>query len=139
MSDMLLVGVAPTSEEGKEFFLHCNDWWYEILDVFIFLLADIYPMDEYFARDLLLAPPTPTMNAEESLKFSVLVNNILQDGTAKECLRMIYHIDPIYSAYYGEDEKLINDNINDRIEQIEALAKFLQYCGGCAAKWYIAE
>ena len=110
-----------------------------MLNVFIFLLADIYPMDEYFSRDPLLAPPTPSMNAQESLKFSVLVNSILQGGTARRCLSMIYNVDPIFSDYFGEDEKLKDDNINERIEQIDTFAKFLKYCGGCAAEWYIPE
>ena len=143
MADMLLVGTAPTSEDGKEFFLYSTDWWYDIFKVFIFLLSDIYPLDEYFTRDLLLAPPTPTMDGEESLKFSKLVDKIVQDGSARMCLGMIYNVDPIFSDYFDEDEEIknlqINEQINERIEQIETFSKFLKDCGGCAAKWYIPE
>ena len=44
--------------------------------IFNCLLADIYPVDEYFVRALIGTPPEPLMNEEESLKFSVLVENI---------------------------------------------------------------
>ena len=103
MSDMLLVGTSPTSEEGKEYFLHCNDWWYDMLGVFDNLLSDTYPIHEHFTRDLLFAPPTPTMNAEECLEFSCLVEKILQDGSARTCLWNIYHTDQTQIEYFDGD------------------------------------
>ena len=57
MSDVLLVGRAPENTVGKEFFLHCADWWYDILAVIDTLLEDRFPVEEHFERDLLLAPP----------------------------------------------------------------------------------
>lgn len=136
MSDLLLVGTSPTSEEGKEFFLHSTDWWWDILEVFNILLKDIYPVDKYFVRESPLALPTPSMNAEESLIFSVLVENILKDGSASACLRKIYKEHPWLVDYYGDDEELINDNIIQRSDQLEKFAGFLKSCGGCTVKWY---
>jgi len=139
MADILLVGTAPKNEEGKEYFLHCTDWWWDILFVIDRLLKDDYPVDEYFVRESLLSPPAPAMNAEESLEFSTLIENILQDGSARTCLKKIYREDPNLFEYYGTDEELINNNINHRIEQIEEFSRFLRSCGGCAVKWYYPE
>ena len=30
MSDLLLIGRAPSTSEGNEYFLHCMDWWWDI-------------------------------------------------------------------------------------------------------------
>ena len=76
-------------------------------------------------------------------KSFILVDNILQDGTVRGCLRMIYHVDLIFSDCFDETEELkneqINERINERIKQIETFSKFLKDCGGCAVKWHLPD
>ena len=79
------------------------------------------------------------MDAEESRQFSLLLEDILQNGSARTCLRQIYQDDPNLLNYYGNDEDLIKRNLDERIEQLEAFAIFLKFCGGCAVEWYYPE
>ena len=58
MSDLLLVGQSPTQTVGEEFFLHCMDWWYEILQAIEACVDESYPFDALFYRDVFLAPMT---------------------------------------------------------------------------------
>ena len=139
MADILIVGKAPTSKEGKEYFLHCLDWWWEILFVIDRLLKDKFPIDTCFVREMPLAAPSPTMNATESIELSKLVKGIIQDGSAKNCLRQIYRDVPVLLDYYGDDEGLIKSSSDERIEQLDTFAKFLESCGGCNVEWYYPE
>ena len=136
MADIQIIGAAPKSSEGKEFYLHSTDWWWEIIEVFKKLLKDDY--EKYFIRESFLAMPTPSMDDEESFKFSVLVDNIMKDGTVSTCLRKIYKEEECLVDYYGDDEKLIDDGINHRIEQIKEFTKFLKSCGGCSVNWNLS-
>lgn len=139
MADILIVGKAPTSNEGKEYFLHCLDWWWDILVVIDRLLRDKFPIDTRFVRAMTLAVPSPAMNATESIEFSKLVKDIVQDGSARACLTQIYRDDPVLLDYYGDNEGLLMSNIDDRIEQLDTFASFLESCGGCKARWYYPD
>lgn len=139
MSDILIVGRSPTSEEGKEYFLHCQDWWWEILFVIKDLFKDRLPVKTYFVRESLLAAPAPRMDADVSSTFSELLENALADGSVDACLRKIYKENSTLYEYYGEDEELINDSLDERIVQLTKFAKFLKSCGGCDVKWYYPD
>lgn len=135
MSDVLLIGETPESEEGKEFFLHCSDWWYEMLEVINISMSDDFPVDEYFYRDSLLAPPTPHMAAEESRRFSALLSDVINSGAARECLDKYYHEDPLLIDYFEGDEDKVSGTLEERLQQLEEFTRFLKNCGGCKAKW----
>ena len=67
MSDLLLIGRAPSTSEGNEYFLHCMDWWWAIYNVVETLLTNSFPVEELFYRDSWLAPPTLTRAVLDSL------------------------------------------------------------------------
>ena len=139
MADILIIGIAPTSEEGKEYFLHCLDWWWEILLVIERLLNEHIPVDAYFVREFPFAATAPKMDAEDSRQFSILLEEILQNGSARTCLRQIYRDDPVLLDHYGNDGDLLKSNLDERIEQLETFTRFLKSCGGCNLKWYSPE
>jgi len=139
MADILIVGTSPKSDEGKEYFLHCLDWWWDILFVINRLLKDRFPVDAYFIREFPLAAPAPVMEEEECQECSKLLQDVLQDGSARSCLMTRYRDDPVLYDYYGNDENLKNRNLDERLEQLEQFARFLDSCGGCRVKWYMPE
>ena len=81
MSDLLLIGRAPSTGEGNEFFLHCMDWWWDIYHVVETLLSDSFPVKELFYKDLWLAPPTPHLSQCEAHDLSGLLREKVLSGT----------------------------------------------------------
>jgi hypothetical protein len=133
MSDVLLVGRAPQGAVGKEFFLHCADWWYDILAVIDTLLADRFPVDEHFERDLLLAPRTPHLDGQTARELADLVEEVLSSGDVEVLLKQRYRDELDVEA------ELIEGHVADRVDQIGALVAFLRFSGGCDAKWWTNE
>ena len=139
MADLLLVGKNPESKQGEEYFLHCMDWWYEIVMVLQNGLQGRFALDEHFGRDLMLAPMTPTMDADDCKELGRLVSEMVSDGSAGEQLDRIYREDPLLIQETEEDlEGKIIDK-NQRLEQIQEFALFLDQCGGCKARWHGQE
>jgi hypothetical protein len=136
MADILIIGTSPKSEEGKEYFLHCLDWWWEILFVINRLLKDRFPVKTYFIREFPLAAPAPEMNDEQCIQFSLLLKDVIQDGSAVACLKQLYRDVPNLYEYYGDDQQLIKSSIEERISQMDEFVSFLWSCGGCEVKWY---
>jgi len=139
MADILIVGKRPGSEEGKEYFLHSTDWWLEILEVITSLFGSVAPIGDWFVRELMLAPLSPHMNAEESRRLSALLKTALEDGSAEASLEKYYRESPLMVDYFEGDEELLESNKEHRIDQIREFAKFLEACGGCEAKWHGAD
>jgi hypothetical protein len=108
----------------------------EILFVIERLLKEHIPVDAYFVREFPFAATAPKMDAEESRQFSLLLEDILQNGSARTCLRQIYRDDPNLLDHYGNDEDRIESNLDERMEQLETFARFLKSCVGCKVKWY---
>jgi hypothetical protein len=133
MSDVLLVGRAPDKAVGKEFFLHCADWWYDILAVIDTLLEDRFPVDEHFERDLLLAPPTPHLDGQTSRELADLLEKVMSSGDVEVLLKKRYRDELDVEA------ELIEGYVADRVDQIGALVAFLRSSGGCDAKWWTGE
>ena len=133
MSDVLLVGRAPENTVGKEFFLHCADWWYDILAVIDTLLEDQFPVDEHFERDLLLAPPTPHLDGQTARELADLLEEVLSSGDIDALLKQRYRDELEVEA------ELIEGYVADRVDQIGALVAFLRSSGGCDAKWWTGE
>ena len=135
MSDLLLIGRAPSTSEGNEYFLHCMDWWWDIYHVVETLLSDSFPVKELFYRDLWLAPPTPHLSQGEARDLSGLLREIVLSGGAEMCLREWYRNDPDID----DDGDVIDEWVQHRLEQIGSLMTFLDACGGCKAKWHGAD
>ena len=131
MSDLLLIGQAPSKSEGNEYFLHCMDWWWDIYNVVESLLSDSFPVEELFYRDMWLAPPTPHLSENEALTLSILLKEIVSSREAEICLREWYLKDQDVDS---EDD--IDGRVEHRVEQIGSFIKFLESCGGCKAKWH---
>jgi len=53
------------------------------------------------------------------------VDVILQDGTVYASLKKMYQKHPWLTDYYGDNVGLINNNLNERIDQLRLLATFL--------------
>ena len=132
MSDLLLIGRAPSTSEGNEYFLHCMDWWWDIYHVVETLLSDSFPVKELFYRDLWLTPPTPHLSQCEAHDLSGLLREKVLSGGAEMCLREWYRKDPDID----DDGDIIDGWVQHRLEQIGSLMTFLDVCGGCKAKWH---
>ena len=133
MSDVLLVGRAPQGAAGKEFFLHCADWWSDILAVIDALLADRFPVDEHFERDVLLAPPTPHLDGQTARELADLLAEVVTAGDVEVFLKKRYRDELDVEA------ELIDGCVADRVDQIVALVTFLRSSGGCDAKWWTRD
>lgn len=137
MSDILLIGEAPSGDVGKEYFLHCMDWWYEIVWAIEALADESYPFNEVFYRDLLLAPMTPHLNGSQARRLAELLKERREDGELNQVL------DRILTESLNEDdegkEATLADEMDERMTQIDDLIVFLEACGGCHAQWYIPE
>jgi hypothetical protein len=135
MSDILLIGLRPRSDAGREFFLHSSDNWVEILEVITALTDYIVPVENYMWRDSWLALPTPHLDGRWAFIVSLQIERILKEGTAAEHLEHYYRSDPNSIDYFEGDEEHMADNIKERGQQLDELAIFLSSSGGCRAKW----
>jgi len=135
MSDILLVGLKPKSDEGKEFFLHSSDDWMEILEVICALTDYIFPVEEYMYRDSWLAQPTPHLDGYGAFILSLQIERIIKEGTAVKHLEQYYRSEPILIDHFGGDEEHMARNAKERLRQLDELALFLKFSGGCRAKW----
>ena len=135
MSDILIVGHAPLSDDGQEFFLHSTDWWFEILHVIEDLFSDRFPVNNLFSRDHDFAPPTPHLDADLSYELSLLLFEGIENGKARASLNRSYREDPILVNYFEGDEDQIDASLDERMKHLEEFAQFLKQCGGCSARW----
>ena len=137
MSDILLVGESPRERVGEEYFLHCMDWWYQIVWAIEALMDESYPFCEVFYRDLLLAPMTPHLNGFQAWSLAELLKERRESGELYQVLERIL------TESIDEDEvnkeDILKDCMDDRMTQFNDLIVFLENCGGCHAKWYIPE
>ena len=131
MSDLLLVGESPTQNVGEEYFLHCMDWWYEILQAIEACVDEAYPFDALFYRDLFLAPVTPHLTGGEAKNLAEILTECRQRGEFGETLKRVI------AATLDEDEKdRLEDRLDERLSQVDAFIAFLESSGGCHAKWH---
>jgi hypothetical protein len=135
MSDILLVGLKPGSNEGKEFFLHCADYWFDIVEVLGALTNETFPLENYMHQDSALAPPTPQLGAYAAFIVALQIDRITRDGSARAHLEHYYRTGPFPVDYFEGDEELIAATVAERLEQLDKLARFLKSSGGCRAKW----
>ena len=130
MSDLLLVGQSPSEGVGKEFFLHCMDWWFEILEAIEACVDESYPFDALFYRNLFLAPMTPHLTGGEAKNLAEILSACRQRGELGEALSRVIE------ATLDEDEKdSLEDRLDERLSQVDVFITFLEACGGCRAKW----
>ncbi len=134
MSDILIVGNQPKSEVGKEYFLHCLDWWHEILHVLKELDGEI-PFEDWFVKECWLCPPTPFMDEEQSRVLFAILKGALETGRADRDLDSFYHEDELMIDYFNGDEEHMKAQKEERLEQLSEFAEFLSECGGCRVKW----
>ena len=134
MSDILLVGHAPSADAGKEYFLHCMDWWVDIVSAIEELADESYPFHEVFYRDHFLAPMSPHLNGAQACRLAEFLTERRDEGDLNQVL------DRILTEYIDEDdeerEEILEDRICERMAQIDEFIEFLQACGGCQAQWY---
>jgi hypothetical protein len=134
MADLLLVGESPKEAVGKEFFLHCMDWWYEILQTIEACVDESYPFDAFFYRDLFLAPMTPHLTGGEAKNLAQILMECRQRGELGETL------DRLIAASLDEDEDdWLEDRLDERLSQVDVFIEFLGSSGGCRAKWHGVE
>jgi hypothetical protein len=133
----LLVGMKPESEQGKEYFLHCLDWWHEILSVLRVILKENLSFDEYFNSESLFTPPTPYVNAEQGARLGITILNKVTNGSVRTCLERLYDEDPIFIEAVADDINERVSRLDHREQQILELALFFNDCGGCRASWYV--
>ena len=134
MSDLLLVGQSPTRAVGEEFFLHCMDWWYEILQAIEACVGESYPFDALFYRDLFLAPMTPHLTGGEAANLAEILTEYRGRGELREALSRVI------DAYLEEDEMdQLADRLDERLVQVDAFIAFLGASGGCRARWHGVE
>ena len=131
MSDLLLVGESPKEMIGEEFFLHCMDWWYEILHAIEACVDESYPIDSLFYRDLFLAPMTPHLTGREAQNLAEILKDCRQRGELVETLKRVI------AASLDEDETdRLEDRLEERVSQVDAFIEFLGSSGGCHARWH---
>ena len=135
MSDILLVGLSPRSDDGKEFFLHCGDYWVDILEVIYALTDKVFPAENYMFRDSWLSPPTPHLDGDGALILSAQIERIIKNGSAREHLENYYRTDPLQVEYFNGVEEHLVETANERLRQLEELGLFLESSGGCKANW----
>ena len=134
MSDLLLVGESPTQAVGKEYFLHCMDWWYEILQAIEACVDESYPFDALFYRDLFLAPKTPHLTGGEAANLAEILTKCRRCGELRKVLSRVI------AAYLEEDEEdRFADRLDERLVQVDAFIAFLGASGGCRARWHGVE
>lgn len=131
MSDLLLVGESPKKGVGEEFFLHCMDWWHEILQTIQACVDESYPFDEIFYRDIFLAPKAPHLTGKEAEELAEILDECRNRGDLVETLTHVI------SASLDEDEPdTLSDRLEERLSQFENFIEFLRASGGYRAKWY---
>ena len=137
MSDLLLVGDSPKEDAGTEYFLHCMDWWFDILRTIEEIVDESFPFYDVFYRDLLLTPMTPHLDSDQAVSLAKLLREKRESGDLLQAL------DRILTENIDEDEEdrqaVLDDRMDDRTTQIEELIDFLDACGGCRAKWYSSD
>lgn len=131
MSDLLLKGKNPSKEEGKEYFLHCMDWWWDIVSVMVILLGgDV--VEEAFYKDSWLTPPTPHFDADDAVFFAQVLEAATTPTRRVAALRDMYRSDPNID-WSDEDIDSVSE---ERDQQIQDFIAFLKSCGGCYAHWH---
>ncbi len=135
MSDLLIVGKAPKSEVGKEFFLYHLDWWHEILHVLRKFGDKIY-FDDFFIEECWLCPETPLLDESESKLLSGLLVKDVDNANIGYLLEKFYREDSLMIDYFDGDEDQLQAAYKERMGQFEEFVSFLSSCGGCRVKWH---
>ena len=134
MSDLLLVGEASVKGVGKEYFLHCMDWWYQIVWAIEALVDESFPFYEVFYRDLLMTPMTPHLSGVQASSLAGFLIERRESGELGKTLERIL------LESLDEDredvEVVLQECLDERMVQFDDLIEFLEACGGCHAKWY---
>jgi len=139
MADISIKGFSPKSSAGEEFYLHTTDWWMDILYLFDDLVPEDQEIDEYFVRECMFCPITPWVEEEEAKKLAEVIDKYLNDEVVRDYLLDKYSIDPLYVDYFDNDEEMMQESINERLEQLKDFSSFLKESGGCRANWYGME
>jgi hypothetical protein len=136
MADILIKGLNPKSEDGKEYYLHSTDWWVEIVNLIEDLIPEEHQVAEYFVRECIICPKTPLIDGEESVQLSKAIGKYLSIDAINKYLLAKYQNDDLYIEYFLGDKDLMTDHINERVEQLEKFSNFLKNSGGCRVKWH---
>lgn len=137
MSDLLLVGDAPGERIGEEYFLHCMDWWYQIVWAIEALVDESFPFNELFFEDMFLAPITPHLNGAQACRMAALLKENRESGKlSQELVRILRE-----SFDEGDESQqmILKGDMDERMTQIDEFIFFLDSCNGCRAKWYAPE
>jgi hypothetical protein len=138
MSDLLLVGQSPSQEAGKEYFLHCMDWWIDIVRAIERCLASTYLFEDRFYSDLFLAPLTPHLSGDEAEKLARVLK--VRRGNGDLRWAVVREIEAYPDDYFdgcGEQaQAAFDDTVEERMDQVDDFITFLEASGGCRAKWH---
>lgn len=135
MSDVLIVGFKPKSELGKEFCLDSTDWWYEILEVFDEFIPVNAELDDFLFKECMFCPRTPYLEENDAIEFACILEKYLFEDSIKSFLLKMYQDEPLYQEYFEGDIEFMEENVQERTDQISSFICFLKACGGCRAKW----
>lgn len=137
MSDLLLVGQSPSGEVGKEYFLHCMDWWIDIVRAIERCLSDAYPFADHFYSDLFLAPLTPHLSASDATQLAAELEKHHETGRLRQSI--VAEVESTRAVFVDEpplDDEEIEERVEERMAQVDEFIAFLGASGGCRAKWY---
>lgn len=126
MSDQLFLGVAPKSDEGKEYFFYSMDDWIEIHR---FIWSEV--SDEF--------PPYPNMDGETAEMLADRLQKLLGYGVAQA-----YFVLALRKRYMAEEDENTEDDFDlplwpgedaDEVERmvdlLSGFTQFLRESGGC--------
>jgi hypothetical protein len=138
MSDLLLVGQSPSQDVGKEYFLHCMDWWIDIVRAIERCLSASYPFEDQFYSDLWLAPLTPHLSGADAEKLAHELKARRENGDLRQAIvREIETYPEDYFDGFGEEANVaFDETVEERMAQVDEFIAFLGASGGCRAKWY---
>jgi hypothetical protein len=130
MSDLILIGQAPSSPEGQECFLRGVDWWWDLYHVTGRLFGDAFARELFSFPDVPFAPPMPHLTSIEALALSRKLLEKVKSMEVTKCLREIFrdHPTPV------EDPAELERCIGLRVMQTREFIRFLAASGGCEAR-----
>jgi len=131
MSDLSIAGRNPKTSEGKEYFLHCGDWWLDIIAVIENLPDEKFSIEEHFVREIWLAPPMPRIDEDVAQELAVYLEDVLASGEAKSVFLNNY----LEGLDVEKDEETIQGWVEHSLELLVDFTVFLKACGGCEARW----
>ena len=140
MSDWLLQGVDPRALDGREFYLHTADDWFDILMVVDVLLPDRFPLQD----DI----PLGYLEDHECQTLATLLDELIDANATRDLLDLQFtveaenrfddddgriFIDPDTGQPVDFKRQRIEGRIDGCVDNLRRFSLFLKSCGGFLA------